>query len=144
MVIAIQGHDTGYHLTFFINDAVLAVIAGQDQCIFHRSHIYEIPITIALVIRMLRQWIVRIDMFLTGINHEFFWDDLFSVQGTLMQKQMSKTSQFINRQIQSVSCHTMSLRAEGPVRIRNANRFKETISQIIQQTRSGFLFQKNR
>ena len=93
---------------------------------------------------MLRQWIVRIDMFLTGINHEFFWDDLFSVQGTLMQKQMSKTSQFINRQIQSVSCHTMSLRAEGPVRIRNANRFKETISQIIQQIRSGFLFQKNR
>ena len=93
---------------------------------------------------MLRQWIVRIDMFLTGINHEFFWDDLFSVQGTLMQKQMSKTSQFINRQIQSVSCHTMSLRAEGPVRIRDANRFKETISQIIQQTRSGFLFQKNR
>ena len=57
-------------MVFFINDAVLAVIAGQDQCIFHRSHIYEISITIALVIRMLCQWIVRIDMFLTGINHE--------------------------------------------------------------------------
>ena len=96
MVIAIQGHDTGYHLMFFVNDAVLAVIAGQDQSIFHRSHIYEISITIALVIWMFRQWIVRINVFLTGINNEFFWDDLFSVQGTLMQKQMSKTSQFIN------------------------------------------------
>ena len=81
VVIAIQGHDTGYHLTFFINDAVLAVIAGQDQCIFHRSHIYEISITIALVIRMLRQWIVRIYMFLTGINNKFFWNNLFSSTG---------------------------------------------------------------
>lgn len=77
-------------MVFFINDAVLAVIAGQDQCIFHRSHIYEISITIALVIRMLCQWIVRIDMFLTGINHEFFWDDLFSVQGTLIRSRCPK------------------------------------------------------
>ena len=81
VVISIQRHNAGYHMVFFINDAVLAVIAGQDQCIFHRSHIYEISITIALVIRMLCQWIVRIDMFLTGINHEFFWDDLFFRSG---------------------------------------------------------------
>ena len=53
VVIAIQGHNTGYHLTFFVNDAVLAVIAGQDQCIFHRSHIYEISIALTLIIRTL-------------------------------------------------------------------------------------------